>query len=225
ARHLFTGFVICDCGQKMYVPSNSPKYICYSCRNKIGVEDLEAVFQEQLKSFLVSPEEVAAYVGQADEVLKAKEETLQSSVAGEQRVRREMEKVLQLYKADQISVEGFGREYRPLEEQLQQIEEEIPRLQGEVDFLKIEYLSRDEVLSEAKDLHTRWPALEFEEKRQIVENVVERIGIGKDEVAIHLCYLPSPSQMVADSQRNFTGSSPPPVESAQERPPPAAPAR
>jgi site-specific DNA recombinase len=189
--HLFAGVVRCHCGQKMYVYSESPKYVCKKCRNRIGIGDLEAVFQEQLKGFLLSPEDVAAYLSRADEALAGKEETLEKLRKEEAKVRSEMERVYRAYVSDQMSVDGFGQLYRPLEERLKQLGEELPRLQGEVDFMKIQLLSRDEVLSGAKDLHARWPQLSPEEKRQIVEAVVEEIRVGKEEVEIDLAYFPA----------------------------------
>lgn len=102
-----------------------------------------------------------------------------------------MEKVYRAYVNDEISVKTYGAQYRPLEERHSQLDEEIPRLQGEIDFLKIEYLSSDEVLAEARDLTRRWSDLEFEEKRKIVENVVEQITVGENEIEIELAHLPT----------------------------------
>lgn len=58
----------------MYVPSNSPKYICPKCHNKIPLADLEAIFREELHEYFVSPELVAKHLQEADRVLAEKEE-------------------------------------------------------------------------------------------------------------------------------------------------------
>ncbi len=57
----------------MYVWSNSPKYRCQTCGNKIPVEDLEAVYRSQLQAFLVSPEEIDAHAEAAREMMGEKD--------------------------------------------------------------------------------------------------------------------------------------------------------
>jgi site-specific DNA recombinase len=210
--HLFSGVANCQCGSKMYVPSNSPKYICYKCRNKIGEADLEEVFHQQLKSFFFSPSEVSDYLKKADKVIKEKEDLLTALIEEERKVKQEMDKTYRLYLDDRITSEGFGIRYKPLEDRLKQIGEQIPELQGEIDFLKIQYASKDEILSEAKDLYSRWKQLSSDEKRTIVESITENIVVGIEDVTINLCYLPSPppsatlSKVMASEQRNFRGS-------------------
>ena len=205
--HPFAGLTFCSCGEKMYPPSNSPKYICRKCKNKIPMVDLECVFQEQLKEFFLSPTDLADYVMQADETIVAKLQLLEALEDERGRVQQEMDKVYKLYLADGISIDGFKQTYGPLEERLKQFGDEYPRLQAEVDYLKIQQLSRDEVLTEAKDLYSRWQELTTDEKQRIVEAVVERIEIGKGDVAIELCYVPSFSEIVAKGQRGHRGSS------------------
>lgn len=208
-RHLFMGLAHCVCGSKMAVPSNSPKYICPSCRNKIPVSDLEAVFKEQLRAFFLSPDDVSRYVEQADDTLQAKEALLVGLEAEETKVSAEMDKVMALYLADQLSKEGFGERHKPLEARRATLRDEIPRLQGEVSFLKISLASSDEVIREAQDLYGRWDELTPDEKRRIVEQAVDRITVGEGEVSIELGFRPQPPQggeLVAKRQRNFRGS-------------------
>ncbi len=193
AVHLFAGLVYCQCGQKMRVPSNSPKFICSACKNRIPEADLEAVFQEQLKGFLLSPEDIANYLEQTNEQIKQRLEVAANLETERQKLSQEMAKVYKLYVDDQISPDGFGRVYGPLENRLKQIDDELPRLQAEADVLKIQYLSRDEIFSEARDVYARWGDLAGEEKHRIVEAITERIVVGKDEVSITLHGI-SPNQ-------------------------------
>ncbi len=190
-KHLFAGIVVCHCGTKMYAQWNARKYSCRKCLNKIGIEDLEAIFQEQLRSFYFSPDDVSKYVDQFDGEVSKREEALASLESERSRVAREMEKVYKAFVADELSSETFGRLYRPLEERYTQVEKELPRLQGEADFMRVQSGARQEILSEARDLFSHWPNLQPEEKREIVEAIVENVVIGKNDVVIDLCYSPA----------------------------------
>jgi site-specific DNA recombinase len=202
--HLFTGLAFCHCGAKLYVPSNTPKWVCYKCRTKIPIVDLERVFEEQLKGFFVSEEEIARYLADGDRVLQEKRDLLAVLRGERERLAAEKEKVYRLYLEDQLSPQGFGERHRPLEERDRQLAEEVPRLQAEIDFLSIQHLSSAEVVSEARDLYSRWQDLPFDERRAIVETIVERITVGNGQVEITLAYLPSPSEMMAERCRSPT---------------------
>lgn len=190
-QQLFAGLTFCHCGTKMYVLSNSPKYVCQSCRNKIPVVDLEAIFHEQLKSFFFSSEEIAQHLSAFDNTIKDKEEQLAVLEKERKKLAVETDKLYSLYQADAIDKRGFSEKYKPLSARLAQLEDELPELQAEVDVLKITQLSQSEVVSEARDLYGRWPELGTEEKRNIVEAITERIVIYDGEVEINLYYAPT----------------------------------
>jgi site-specific DNA recombinase len=200
--NLFAGLVHCTCGGSFRVPSSIPnKYVCNACHRKIPVVDLERLFQTELERFVLSPEAVAAHLADGDAVLAGKEELLTALLGERERLAREAEKLYRLYLADALSVEGFGAKHRPLEERLRQLDEEVPHLQGEIDFLKMSLLNQADVLSEAHDLYHRFGDLPFEDRRAIVEAIVERITIGGEEIELALAALPPFPKMTAFGQR------------------------
>lgn len=195
AVHLFAGLVFCHCGKKMYVPWKGRSYICQQgCRNRVGEDDLETVFNEQLKGFFLSSDAIRQHLEKADVKLQEKVKLQESLEAERQKVAAEMEKLYRLYLADHISGEGFAEKNGPLETRVRSLEDELPRLAGEVDFLRLQLLSSNEVVAEAQDLHTRWGHLTFEEKRQVIEGITDRIVIADNEITIDLAYLPQPGR-------------------------------
>ncbi len=199
--HLFAGVAICECGERMYVLSNyKTKYVCRKCRNKIGINDLEVVFTEQLKAFLLSPTDVAAYLDAANETLTAKQAALSILEKERAKALADSDRIMKLYLADRISQDGFAARNDPLEARLKQLNDELPRLQGEVDFLRLSTLSGAEIAAEGQDLYTRFPTLPAADKRSIVEAITERITIGSDSIDISLLYLPHSSKDLAKKQ-------------------------
>jgi site-specific DNA recombinase len=198
--HLFAGVTYCACGKKMYVPSDSPKYICRACKNKIPTDDLEAIFHEELRRFFFSPEEIAEHLMAADTVMEEKRALLEALEREHGKVRSESDRLYDLYQSGHIDKDGFGRKYGPLKARMDQLGDELPALQAELDVLRIGKLSQEEVIEGARNLYTRWPTLPTEEKRQIVEAIVERIEIGDGDVSITLFYAPPTSSGSPEGQ-------------------------
>jgi hypothetical protein len=143
----------------------------------------------------VSPDEVNTYLQRAQDTVHEKIQLLELRKKEAEKNRQEIERMRQLYVDGHISGEAFGEFFRPLEERQRQLADELPRLQAELDFLTINAFSSDQVAQDANDLQSRWPTLEQEEKRKIIECITNRIVIEKDGVSLDLCYPPSSKEI------------------------------
>jgi site-specific DNA recombinase len=198
---VFGNLAHCACGHKMYVRSNSPKYVCRACQNKIPIVDLDSIFHEELKDFFANHERIAGHLREANQNLTEKQTLLAAHERKIAKVREDMAHTHRLYLDGGITSQGFKEFYMPAEVQLNQLVAELPKLQAELDLLKVNNLSADEVLSEAQSLYSRWPALPTEDRRKIAESIVEKIVIGQGEIDITLSYLPSSEQMTKSQQQ------------------------
>lgn len=192
-RYLFAGKVKCEAdGQTMYVLNENPKFVCRKCRRKIPQDDLEAIFRDQLKAFFFSPEDIAAYLKGTSSDIQKKEAQIDLLARERDAVTTDREKVLRSYLDDQISMERFGELDKSAEARLRDINVGIAALEGEITALEVTSASSEDVIRSAQDLYTQWDDLTHEQKRSVIETIVDEIVIGEDEIAIHLHYVPSP---------------------------------
>lgn len=206
AVHLLSGFVRCTCGKKMYIfHQNNPIYVCAPCKTRIHAKDLDEIYYEQLKTFLLTETDVNEYLSKTNSEIQNKESLLKVLTDEATTLRKKKTDLVNLRLANELTKETFGEVYQPLEERLLQIDNQLPEIQAELDFLKIQHLSSDVVLNDAKDLYTKWPDLAFEEKRTIVEVITDSITVGKEDISFKLAYLPTHSQNAVNSQQNPRG--------------------
>lgn len=199
--HLFAGLARCHCGTKMYVRAGSPKYVCEGCRNKIPTADLEAVFLSELRRFLVSPEEIAAHGRATAEAIREKERLVERSLADLKKLDIEEDALFALHREGGVRTEDFGRRFAPLSERRRQLDDELPRLQTELDVMRISAASQEEAISGAKTLTEGWSALSAAQKRQMIEATTNHIVIGTEEIEIDLISLPLGSSDKSAPQR------------------------
>ncbi|MBS1733248.1 MAG: recombinase family protein [Bacteroidetes bacterium] len=191
--HLLSGFVYCNCGKKMYVYHRDkiPNFRCKECKAKIQVDDLDSIYHEQLRTFLYTDTDMASYNEKFSADIIEKEKLLSLTKSNYQKLRSRMDELVALRLDKEIGKESFAEQFKPLEVQKQQLETQLPELEAEIDFLKIEALSAETTLQEAKDLYSRWEKMDFEEKRSIVELITDRLIIDTQSIDIKLSYLPA----------------------------------
>jgi site-specific DNA recombinase len=70
-----------------------------------------------------------------------------------------------------------------------------------VDFLKVNKLSAEDVTHESATLHDRWPKLAPDDKRKVVEALIEKVVIGHGEIDITFSHIPTSEELCKNQQR------------------------
>lgn len=202
AERLFGGLLRCTCGKKMYMKPPSPKYVCRSCGRRIPADDLEEVFRHELQSFFLSDQDIRAFLEQDDAEIAAKEEQARVLEGERRKSVSEMDRLYRSFMDEELPGKSFGELHSKLKERVEAIDDEVAKLRAEIDLRRINHLSSEEVVSGARDLYGRWGSLSFQEKRAIVETIVEEIVIG-ETIEINLAYIPGNAANNATHQHGF----------------------
>jgi site-specific DNA recombinase len=185
----------------MYVAANNPKYFCRKCRNKIPIVDLKSIVHQELNVFFGQTERIASHLQEANRNLTEKLALLDTHRREIFKVKDSMHQTHELYLNKQISGDGFRDLYGPAEIRMKQLQAELPRLEADVDFLKVNKFSADDVLHEAGTLYENWPSMPTGGKRKIVEALIEKVTIGNGEIDITFSHLPSSEELCKNQQQ------------------------
>lgn len=203
--HLLSGFVTCTCGKRMYVYHASKVYECRPCKSRIPVGDIDEIYQEYLKGYLteINPDD---YAGNAAQGLAEAEELHRMTYSERVKIGKRMEQLVNMRLDGELDKDAFAELYKPLETRAAQLDEQLPALEADIDVRRIQQLSAETVLTDAKELYNHWHNMAFEQKRAIVETITEQITIGKEDIHIALAYNPALLGNAGKEQRNFRDS-------------------
>jgi site-specific DNA recombinase len=197
----FGNRIWCACGGKMYARTDSPKYHCRKCNRKIPVATFEELMRQELHQFYGSKEQVAVRLDDAKKNLVDTEQALSALQRQIQKVRDEMKQTHQLFLDRHLTAQGFADLYNPAEQRLNQLLAELPKLEADVARLKVDQVSVEEVIFEARNLYEQWPKMEVEKKRAIVEAIFEKVEIGEGKINITYSGLPSSEELCKSQQQ------------------------
>ena len=162
---------------------------------------MEKIARHELRAFFGEPQRIAGHLQEADRNRAEKSALLDTHRREIAKAREEMHQTHQLYLKQQISGDGFRDLYAPAEERLRQLNAELPKLEAEVDLLNVNRLSADDVLHESATLYDRWPNLPTEDRRRVVEAIIEKITIGNGEIGITFSHVPSSEELCKSQSR------------------------
>jgi site-specific DNA recombinase len=185
SRYPFGGLLVCECGKKMYVQRyvgmKVNRYRCMACHNKINEDVITEQFLEGIKAMVVTPEKLEG-PKEAEATIGALQERLENARREIQAVNSKTEKLLELWNEGMIDKPTFAERLDGLRTRKEQLANEIPRIQGEIDFIKVSEVGRDYLLARAVSIASMWPLFDDVTKNGLIREIVDSITVGKDSL-------------------------------------------
>lgn len=191
--HLFSGYAHCQCNEKMIVPSQSRKYVCRVCKNRIPMDVLEACFVAELNAIGITEQDAATRMRLADQKIAELERLIAAHTDTMRKLDRDIDTLLDLYQRGALDEAGFKTRYDTNAARKRELEDELPRLLARKETIKLSSRNTEEALRETKDILSRWETMEKTQKRLIVEAILVRADIGADEVEFTFLHEPTSS--------------------------------
>jgi len=188
-RHIFTGYLECECGGSMIFKHNTGKYICKSCRSKIEEKILEQIFKEKLKTYSLSKEALEHQFENSISELQNVEQNKELLEEQKKEADLKIESLIELHSKGKIPTERFDKHFQPLSDQFEEISNEIDRLETFHSNLNDQKSSIETLIQEAQNLYSSYDNFSSKEKRKIIEAVLDRIVIKHKEIEIKLIQL------------------------------------
>jgi len=194
-KYALSGLVICgECNRKMYVMKydgmKDPRYCCRGCKQKINESDLIERVREGLKCMVLTPEQLQTDQETDEssniEARKGQLEILQRELRA---VNKKIDNLLDLLVEGRIDRAVSSEKLKDLQTRKEQLEAEIPRIEGEIDYLKTVELGKNYVLTQATTLYAIWDTLDMDRRVQLTRELLKDIIVKKDEVIIEFFYL------------------------------------
>jgi len=189
-KHLFSGILKCHCGTSMYPYNSKSTYRCKKCKNKMQIEIMEDIFKAQLTEFLTKPTDLKTTLSQVNEQASDKKRQLDILNADKLKTEKAMDKILNLYMEEALTVDSFKEKYSPLEEQVKALKNSIEELENDLQFLEISDTQIEKIVSKGKSVAESWSSLSQENKRQVIESITEKIIVSENSIDISFTYAP-----------------------------------
>jgi len=166
-----------------------PRYRCRNCRNKLNEDVIEKHFLEILNTLIVKPEELKASQDVAEErtELESRRELLKKEL---RRIDTRIDALVDLVADKSIDRHVFTERFLPLKERKERLQDELPRIQAEIDHLKTSSTAKDYLIDKVTTFAGMWPVLTYEERRKLIDELVASVEIQKEKLHFTLTYTP-----------------------------------